>query len=54
MFIHSYQDDTGNEPTGAVKLVAARIEEIDRMGLHCCPQVRPVTTMTLGIQLDMN
>lgn len=39
VFIRSYQDHTGHEPTGAVKRIAARIEEIDRMGLHCAPQV---------------
>jgi len=39
LLIRSYQDDTGQEPAGAVKRIAARIEEIDRMGLHCAPQV---------------
>ena len=39
LFIHSYQDHTGHEPTGAVKRIAASIEQIDRMGLHCAPQV---------------
>jgi hypothetical protein len=38
-FIRSYQDSTGNEPTGVVKRIANRIEEIDRMGLHCSPEV---------------
>jgi hypothetical protein len=39
LLIRSYQDDTGHEPAGVVKRIAARIEEIDRMGLHCAPQV---------------
>jgi hypothetical protein len=39
LLIRSYQDDTGHEPAGAVKRIAARIEEIDRVGLHCAPQV---------------
>ena len=38
LFIHSYQDHTGHEPTGAVKRIAASIEKIDRMGLHCRPR----------------
>ena len=39
LFIHSYQDHTGHEPTGAVNRIAVSIEKIDRMGLHCAPQV---------------
>jgi hypothetical protein len=38
-FLQSFQAATGHEPTGAANRIAARIEEIDRMGLHCAPQV---------------
>src|ERR1051325_1475738 len=38
-FIRSYQDATGNEPGGAVKRIAGRIEQIDRMGLNFSPYV---------------
>ena len=38
-FIHSFQQDTGREPTGAVKLIASRIEKIDLMGMHCSPSI---------------
>jgi hypothetical protein len=39
MFINSFQDHTGHEPTGAVRRIAASIEKINKMGLHCAPQV---------------
>lgn len=39
LFINSFQDHTGHEPTGAVKRIAASIEKIDQIGLHCAPQV---------------
>src|SRR5262249_24299314 len=39
LFVQSYQDHTGHEPAGAVKRIAASIEKIDGMGLHCSPQV---------------
>ena len=39
LFINSFQDHTGHEPAGAVKRIAASIEKIDQMGLHCAPQV---------------
>lgn len=39
LFIHTCQEHSGHEPTGAVKRLAAQIEQIDRMGLHCSPQV---------------
>ncbi len=38
-FIQSFQNATGQETTGAVKRIAASIEKMDRMGLHCMPQV---------------
>ena len=38
-FVRSFQDATGNEPSGAVKRIASRIAQIDRMGLHCSPFV---------------
>lgn len=38
-YVQSYQAATGAEPTGAVRRIASRIEEIDRMGLHCSPAV---------------
>lgn len=39
LFINSFQDHTGHEPAGAVRRIAASIEKIDQMGLHCAPQV---------------
>jgi len=37
--IKSFHDHTGYKPTGAVKRIAASIEKLGQMGLHCTPQV---------------
>jgi hypothetical protein len=38
-FLLSYQSDTGTEPSGVVKRIASRIEQVDSLGLHCSPSV---------------
>jgi hypothetical protein len=38
-FMQSFLSDTGHEPAGSVKRIVSRIEQIDRMGLHCSPAV---------------
>ena len=38
LFVHSLQNDTGVEPTGAVKRLAARIDEIDKRGILLRPK----------------
>jgi hypothetical protein len=38
-FIQGIQLHTGQEPAGAVRRIAARIERIHRKGLHCSPRV---------------
>ena len=38
-FVQSFQNDTGREPTGAVKRIASRIEKIDQIGLHLSPSI---------------
>ena len=38
LFIRSYQDHTGHEPTGAVKRIAASIEKIDQMACTVRPR----------------
>lgn len=39
LFLQSYQAVTGDNRSEAVKRIVARIEEIDRMGMHFSPQV---------------
>ena len=39
LFIRSFQEDTGSESTAAVRLVAERIEQWHRVGLHQSPGV---------------
>lgn len=52
LFLRSFQKDAGHRYSQAVIRIASRIEEIDRMGMHCSPSV--VSRLLLEFSRQIN